>query len=353
MLSPSTLDELASGQRRGILPSLLRGAASLAEIPVGWYVRRRNRSFDEGRRAAHRVEAPVISVGNITTGGTGKTPMVEWIAREFMRQGRRAVLISRGYGSRGSAPNDEARELAARLPELPHLQNPDRVAAAQWAVQEYPGSVLVLDDAFQHRRLHRDLDIVLLDALAPFGFDHLLPRGLLREPVEGLRRAHIIVLSRANLVAEPQRQAIRRRVSEVAPAALWAEVVHQPRELIAHDSASKPMNWLEGRRIAAFCGIGNPLGFRRTLELAGAQIVAWRELPDHAPYTPAQQGQLSDWCSAIDAEAVVCTHKDLVKISSRACGPLPLMALVVGLQFQAGEAGLAAALARIASLSSR
>src|SRR4029079_8704753 len=129
-------------------------------------------------------------------------------------------------------------------------------------------------DAFQHRRLHRDLDIVLLDALSPFGFDHLIPRGLLREPLEGLRRAHAVILSRANLVDDATRTSIRERAQQLAPEAVWAEAIHAPRELRSHGGRTQSLESLHGARIASFCGIGNPTGFRRTLENAGAEIVA-------------------------------------------------------------------------------
>lgn len=345
MFSPSTLHDLASGRRRGLGASLLRGVLSAAALPVGWYVGRKNRAFDDGRAPIHCVDAPVISVGNLTAGGTGKTPLVEWLARKLQAQGQSVVLISRGYGSRGGKQNDEARELAAKLPGVSHLQNPDRVAAAQLAVANHPGSVLILDDAFQHRRIHRDLDIVLLDALAPFGFEHLIPRGLLREPVEGLRRAQAVVLSRANLIEDAARAEIRQRVRTLAPEAVWAEAIHAPWELLANDGSTQPIDSLRQKRIAAFCGIGNPAGFRRTLDIAGAEIVAWREFPDHCPYNAGQLTSLAAWAKQTNADTVVCTHKDLVKIPRGELGGKPLLALVVGLEFMEGETDLAALLA--------
>jgi tetraacyldisaccharide 4'-kinase len=344
MFSLSAMHELASGRRRGAAASLLRGALSLVELPVAWYVRRKNQAFDQGRAAIHRVDATVISVGNLTAGGTGKTPLVEWIARYLQEQGKPVVLISRGYGARAGTENDEARELTAKLPGVPHLQNPNRVVAARQAVAEHLGSVLILDDAFQHRRLHRDLDIVLLDALCPFGYDHVIPRGFLREPAEGLRRAHAVVLSRANLIDAAARSAIRARVSRLAPDGIWAEAIHAPRELLSHDGSSQSIESLRGKRIAAFCGIGNPAGFRRTLELAGAEIVDWREFADHAPYNIGQIGSLDAWARESNAESVICTHKDLVKLPKGQMGNKQIQALVVRLEFIAGKEEFAAIL---------
>jgi len=346
MLSPSTLHDLASGKRRGLFGSLFRAATSIAEIPVAWYVRRRNQAYDEGRAKIHRVDAPVISVGNLTAGGTGKTPMVEWIARWLQEQGRAAIVISRGYGSAPGQKNDEARELAAKLPGVPHLQQADRVSAARAALATHPGSVLLLDDAFQHRRVHRDLDIVLLDGLAPFGFDHLIPRGLLREPVQELKRAQVVVLSRSNLVDQSARAAIRARVRQVAPQAVWCEAMHAPRGLVSSSGQRQPIDWLQGKRIAAFCGIGNPAGFRRTLDTLGAEIVAWREFPDHCAYNERQLSSLDRWALEANVDAVVCTHKDLVKITLEKLAGRPLLALVVGMQFLCGEQEFTAALER-------
>src|SRR5207244_12530469 len=128
-------------------------------------------------------------------GGTGKTPCAEFVARFFRQLDLRVALLSRGYGSQAGR-NDEALVLEENLPDVPHLQGPDRAALAQVAVEELDSEILVLDDGFQHRRLHRDLDIVLIDATCPWGYGHLLPRGLLREPISSLKRAHVAMLTR-------------------------------------------------------------------------------------------------------------------------------------------------------------
>ncbi len=231
-LSPTSFRELVSGRRRGALAAVLRGTLAVAEVPYTWAVRWRNRHYDHSRDAVCRVDVPVISVGNLTLGGTGKTPMVEWIVRRFLAQGKKVGILSRGYASH-SGPNDEARELEWKLPGVPHVQNPDRVAAAHRAIAEFGCQVLVLDDAFQHRRIGRDLDIVLLDALEPLGYEHLFPRGTLREPVQGLARADVIALSRADLLAADERGAIHDRVLKLSPKAVWVEVVHAPLALVA------------------------------------------------------------------------------------------------------------------------
>jgi tetraacyldisaccharide 4'-kinase len=172
--------DLVSGNRRGLGASLARGVLRLVEWPYTVAVRVRNRRFDRGGRPIERVTVPVISVGNLTLGGTGKTPMVEWLCRRLRAAGLRVTIISRGYRSPDGAVNDEAMELEQKLNDVPHVQNADRVSAAKMAIEEFECQVIVLDDAFQHRSIARDLDIVLLDSLEPFGFEHVFPRGTLR-----------------------------------------------------------------------------------------------------------------------------------------------------------------------------
>src|SRR5262245_5119025 len=272
MLDPQTFREVVSGRRRGVTAALMRWVLRAAEGPYTFAVRRRSRQFDSGQREIHRAGVPVVSVGNLTLGGTGKTPMVKWLARWFASRGLRVAIVSRGYGAAEGQQNDEAMELHQALPDVPHLQNPNRVVAAARAVDEFRSQIIVLDDGFQHRRLARDLDIVLLDALEPFGFDRVFPRGTLREPLAGLARAQVVCLSRANLIDADDRTDIRRRVAGLAPQAAWCELIHAPSALVDSSGASQPLESLAGRRVAAFCGIGNPSGFRRTLESTGCQI---------------------------------------------------------------------------------
>lgn len=319
----------------------------MAEIPYGLAVWCRNRAYDAGRLRSHSCGVPVVSVGNLTLGGTGKTPMVQWIARWFRDRGVRVAVISRGYGGRQSQGNDEAMELAHRLPDVPHLQDPDRLTAARRAVLEWGCQTIVLDDAFQHRRVARDLDLVLLDALQPFGFEHLFPRGTLREPVASLRRAHYVVLSRAGAIEPAVREAIRRRVAAIAPRAAWAEVDHVPQTLQNSSGQQQPIASLAGRPVAAFCGIGNPAGFLHTLRSCGYRVIAFREFADHWGYSRADADALAAWAANLKVDAVVCTHKDLVKLKADRLGERPLWAVRVALQFLVGQAEFESRLERL------
>src|SRR5262249_31150078 len=187
------------------------------------------------------------------------------------------AILSRGYGS-AAGRNDEALVLEENLPDVPHLQGPDRVALAAAAVEELESEGLVLDGGFQHRRLARGLDPVLLRATKPRGHGHLLPRGLLREPRSGLRRAGVVVLTRCDQATDLDR--LRREVARLAPGVPVAETTHRPSSLVNGDGDAAGLGTLAGRPVAAFCGLGNPEAFCRTLAGCGADVCAFRTFPD-------------------------------------------------------------------------
>jgi tetraacyldisaccharide 4'-kinase len=341
LLTPATFREIVSGERGGPLAALSRAALRGAAVPYRAAVLWRNRRFDRGQAAIHDADVPVVSVGNLTLGGTGKTPMVEWLARWFRDRDVRVTIVSRGYGAEAGQRNDEALELEQKLPDVPHLQNPDRVAAVETAIDELDAQLIVLDDGFQHRRLGRDLDIVMIDALEPFGYGHVFPRGMLREPISALARADVIALSRSDMVGETRREEIRREVEQHAPHATWIEVVHQPRCLISSAEVEKLPDSLTGQRVAAFCGIGNPQGFRHTLESCGYEVADLCELPDHHNYGREDVETLTAWVEQLeDVAAVVCTHKDLVKLRVERLGQIPLWAVMIALEIRRGATDL-------------
>lgn len=319
--------ELIAGRIGGPRAALWRALLTAIEKPYGWAVRRRNARYDRGLAASIAAGVPVISVGNLTLGGVGKTPMVALLAQWCQGQGLRPVIISRGYGSRGGW-NDEAMELDRRLPGVVHLQQPDRAAAARDAVALHGADVLLLDDGFQHRRLRRDLDIVLLDGLDPFGHDRLFPRGTLREPVESLARAQVIVLTRADAVSADDRQRIRRRALAASPSALWLEGVHAPQALVGVGGELSDPSIAEGQRAFVFCGIGNPDGFRHTAASLGCAVAGFEVFDDHHTYSAAEVRRLSEQAAAAGADWVFCTEKDWVKIDPSWWPPGPKPAAV-------------------------
>jgi tetraacyldisaccharide 4'-kinase len=323
---------LVRGETGGPLVVATRLALNVPAAAYRLGVSARNAAFDRGWKETHRAGVPVVSIGNLTMGGTGKTPMVEGVARWFRERGLRVAILSRGYGGSGGL-NDEGLVLDQNLPDVPHYQAPDRVALARAAVEESESEVLVLDDGFQHRRLARDLDIVLLDALDPFGGGRLFPRGLLREPIGSLRRAGVVVLSRADLVGEAEAAAICRGAEKEAGGPLrWVRARHAPRDLVDAEGRSESLDRLNGARVAAFCGIGNPEGFRKTLDGLGVAVVGFRAFRDHHPYSREDVMDLSAWTQTLGADLALTTQKDSVKLRTPTLGPVPLYALRIGLE---------------------
>jgi len=323
-----------------------------AAWPYGALVSLRNFGFDRGWLKSHCGGVPVVSIGNLTLGGTGKTPMVEWVARWFREREIRVAILSRGYGSLQGL-NDEGRVLEENLPDVPHLQGADRVQLARIAVTELDAELIVLDDGFQHRRLARDADVVLIDALEPFGLEHLFPRGLLREPIRSLRRARVVVLSRADLIAPSERAAIRSRAEKAAGPLQWVEARHAPRCLVDCQGTTFALDRLNEIAVAAFCGIGNPEGFRRTVIPLCHNLLDLRIFPDHHNYSASDVRALERWADDLRADLVLTTQKDLVKLRASVLGLAPLRALRIGLKVMEGGAILDDVLARLARDSCR
>lgn len=329
--------------RGGLFAPLLRMLLWLASGGYAVAVFFRNLAYTRGWVASHAAAVPVVSVGNLSVGGTGKTPMVEFVARYYRRHDQRVAILSRGYGAE-QGRNDEALVLEESLPDVPHLQGADRVALAAAAVEELESEVLVLDDGFQHRRLKRDLDLVLIDATDPWGCGHLLPRGLLREPAGSLRRADAVILTRCDQVDDVAH--LRADIARIAPGVPVAEAVHQPEALLNASGTTHPLDLLRQRPVLAFCGIGNPEAFRRTLVDLGCRPVEFRTYPDHHDYTRADVEALA--AADLPADALlVTTHKDLVKVRVDALGGRPLWAVTIALHFRHGQADVEALLARL------
>lgn len=338
---------LVREERRGPFAFLARAGLRLASWPYGLGVRVRNARFDRSGKLIHRASVPVVSVGNLTLGGTGKTPCVEHVAAFYRDLGHQVAILSRGYGG-DAGRNDEAMVLEENLPDVPHLQGCDRVELAATAAEELEAEVLVLDDGFQHRRLHRDLDVVLIDATRPPTRDYLFPRGTLREPASGLRRAGAIVLTRCDQVPAAELEAVRGWLAQRLPNTPVATTEHRPADLLGGDEP-EPVETLAGKPVAAFCGIGNPAAFRRTLESLGATVVNFRAFPDHHPYSRADVDDLMRWSEALPAGATVATtQKDWVKLRVPDLAGRPLRAVRIGLAFRSGQDEFDAALRRIA-----
>ncbi len=346
MVRAERFHALVRGDTRG--PAAWAGRAALwwARLPYGAGVWVRNRLFDAGWRKAVRVPVPVVSVGNLTLGGTGKTPCVEYVASFYRELDVPAAILSRGYGAEDGW-NDEAMVLEENLPDVPHLQGANRVELAMTAIHELQPIVLVLDDGFQHRRLARDLDIVLIDATRPLSREYLFPRGLLREPVSSLKRADVIVLTRCDQIDASELAKQQTWLRSRFPDKLLATAIHAPQQLIGLTSRTAATR-LAGQTVGAFCGLGNPEAFRRTLLDGGATVADFRTFPDHHPYTREDVASLTQWANTLPREAwIITTQKDFVKLRVADLAGRKLWALRIGLQFREGEAELQAKLSAV------
>ena len=313
-MDPSGFRELVSGRRRGPAAALARFALGLFETPYTLAVEWRNHRYDQGRATKYRMPVPVVSVGNLTLGGTGKTPLVAWIARWFRQRQARVAIISRGYGAPAGTVNDEALELKQRLPDVPHVQNRDRVRAGRQAIGAFGCEVIVADDAFQHRRLARSGHCPLGRLGTVRLRSRLSPGHVARAGVRVGACAGRGPLAWRTLAAGPTRSHPGTRSTFGARCPL-AGNDSSPETLRAADGSQAPLDLLKGKPLAAFCGVGNPAGFRHTLETCGYQVAAWREFSDHHHYSSADVGAIAASARQVHAAAIVCTCKDLVKLA--------------------------------------
>ncbi len=330
--------ELIANPRASAPVVCLRQLLRIASLPYRAAVALRNLAYDLGWKKTYRSPLRVISVGNLSVGGTGKTPTVAWLSRWFRNRDVRVAILSRGYGQLDVGQNDEALELELQLPDVPHLQHWDRVASAQLAADELDMQVLVLDDGFQHRRLARDLDIVLIDASESKVARRLLPGGLLREPFSSLRRAQAVIFTRCDQASSDTIAALRSSVLKQNPRLVVASAAHRPTRVDRFPDVVVSLDQLKGARAIAFCAIGSPDSFFATLRDLGVDVVDKRAWPDHHAYTATDVQQLVDWTQQHPkVDWVLCTRKDWVKLQMANVGTIPLGAVVVELELLEGR----------------
>lgn len=308
-----------------------------------------------------RLPRPVISIGNIAVGGTGKTSFVEMLAKRLWDRGRKPLVLLRGYRGTVKIPllvsdgvdilakpplaGDEAYLLATKLPGVPVVTGADRFLAGSWAFSRFHPDVFLLDDGFQHWKLHRDLDIVLLDGRNPFGYGHLFPRGLLREPPEALRRADLLAITTDEPFAQGLEQLLAslRRYHPKAPIILR----RLPRAFLAlSDGREARLSALKGKKALAFSGIGNPSSFKAHLRHLGVEVLGYRVFPDHHRYRLKELMVLAETAKKQGAEVLLTTEKDMVRIPLWSSA-IPLFALRVELEVIEGEEELEHALKQV------
>ena len=319
--------------------------ATLVSAAHSGVVTLRNRLYDSGRLKRRSLPRPVISVGNLTLGGTGKTPFVESLAHLLSEEGYIVCILSRGYASaRRQGPllvsdlcrlragatmaGDEPYWLARRLPGVPVVVGANRFEAGLFALERLPVHVFLLDDGFQHRSLHRDLDVVLVDATDPWGGGHALPAGTLREPKSALRRAHAIGLTRLHQCDGAAARAVQAEVQQMAPGVpLFGTRARTTGLRCIGQRGLLGVDAVAGRNVLAFAGIGKPAAFFTDLEMLGAKIVARRPFPDHHAFTRADLQGLIDAAIAAGATALVTTEKDAMRLPPPPLGAPEVLAL--------------------------
>jgi tetraacyldisaccharide 4'-kinase len=305
-----------SGHTSGLRAILLRMLFTILSWPYSLVVRLRNGLYSTGVLRARKVNAAVISVGNLTVGGTGKTPLVVWLCRAIRQRQRRCAILTRGYKAQKTGElSDEPAMLAASCPDVSIVVNPNRVAGARQAIGEHDAEVLILDDGFQHRRLARDIDIVTIDATLPFGYGRLLPAGLLREPIAALRRASAVVVTRCDQISEERLAQIERQVRQANPHVIVARSIHAPVNAVAYAGTEIGLEDLRGKRVYAFCGLGNPEAFFDTVRHIGCVLVGCRSFDDHYAYTSESLGEIRGQAKDHSADYIVTTQKDWTKIA--------------------------------------
>ena len=314
--------------------------------PYGVVTRIHAGAYRSGFFPQRRLDGYVISVGNLTVGGTGKTPMVLWIAQRLLAEGKSVGILSRGY--RGDPSSSDAKsspdgpEPAVISDEIQLLRSRlgDRALFGVGADRFARGRELtargvryfVLDDGFQHRRLARDVDIVLIDAMNPFGGGHLLPAGRLREPRSALARADIIVITRADHSA-----AIEAAIRQDSSAPVFYANPQLDSVRLASDDSLAALEPLQNQRIFAFCGIGNPLAFFADLRKWGFQIAGQRAFPDHHRYTQADALRIEAEARNVKATSLMCTEKDLFNLQAVRWTSLPVYYCRIFLQMSRDE----------------
>jgi tetraacyldisaccharide 4'-kinase len=305
----------------------------------------RNRLYDLGVFDTFDLGARTISIGNVTTGGTGKTPLVASVAKELADRGETVCILTRGYGRKDvnkrvlvsdgerlladvTDSGDEPYELAEKLlGKAIVIADADRVDAAEWALRRFGVTAFVLDDGFQHRKAKRDVDIVCIDAMNPFGGGKVLPAGRLREPLVNLVRADVVVITRADLVDD--NSYLRSQISELASN---ASIFESGNKIVNADD-------LAGLRAFAFCGLGNPDNFYQTVKREGIEIVGRRSFADHQVYSQTDIKTIEFDASTVVADCLITTAKDAVKLREmRFAMPLHVVEIQIEIDDEQGFA---------------
>lgn len=316
------LYSLATDRRKGFFPSLVKIFLYILSILYGLIV---SALMFVSRFKRYRADCKVVSVGNITLGGTGKTPLVEYIAEFLKGQGHKVAVVSRGYKRKAatSPPHqvtdyeimgDEPYMLQKRLKNVAVIVNEDRKSGIKEAVRDHGADTVILDDAFQQWSIEKDLEVVMIDATCPFGNRQLLPRGILRQPLSTLSRADVFVLSKTNLVSGVQ--GIKDYLARIDPEAEIIESIHYPVMFYEPGKQETLLNKdvLKGKNAAIFCAIADPGSFENLIKGMGINIIGSFIFPDHHSYTEEDLDKIFKGCKDKNIDTIITTEKDAVKL---------------------------------------
>ncbi len=345
--------KLISGHKKGCFAALLKILLTAVAQVYSIIITLRNLLYNTKVLKTHHKKAIIISVGNITTGGTGKTPLVVWLCNLLCERNINCAILTRGYKTKkksnlfkveSSEPatqnyTDEPAILYESCPQSKVIVNPDRVASAAEAIGKFAASVLIMDDGFQHRRLARNLDIVTIDSTRPFGYGKIFPAGLLREPVNSLKRADAAIITRCDQITTSELIKLEKTLQVINPNMIIARSVHTV--VGAKTASGKKINIenINGEKIFAFCGIGNPNAFLNTIKALGAELAGSKIYNDHYRYTDACLADIYKQAKHIKADLILTTQKDWTKIKhlKLETNGIPLAYLAIEIKFLEGE----------------
>jgi tetraacyldisaccharide 4'-kinase len=329
-------ERVISGNRRGLVAALALGVFTLLSMVYLLLHGIRLLAYKLGLRRVRSLPRAVISVGNLTVGGTGKTPFVEKLSRLALEMKHKPVILSRGYGSKNGVASDEALLLKENLPNVPHYTGASRYEAGLNALNEVHPDVFLLDDGFQHWQLRRDMDIVLVDALNPFGYGRLTPRGMLREPLGALRRADVFVITRGDQVESRILEVLKESLAKFnsgAPVFVSRHRVSGIRNV--RNQKEMQIASLKGRKVLGFCGIGNPRAFHGLLIHLGVQVAAFHAFRDHFRYTQELLELMVKEGMLLNCEFLATTQKDAVKLRD-VKSDLPILEILIKAELTEG-----------------
>ncbi len=324
----------------------------------GGVIKIREFFYNKGMLRSKKLPCLVISIGNITVGGTGKTPMTIYVAELVKRMGYKVVVISRGYKGlaektggivsdgkiifmKPDKSGDEPFMIAARLKNIPVVTGKNRFNAGMMAFNNFKPDIIVLDDAYQHLKLERDIDLVLLDKEYPFGNKYLLPRGTLRESIPSLLRSDAIVLTRSDNTSNMEEESCFSKVKKFTCGKPVFKAIHTPKiykiikgkDIISDKTYAHSFDLLRGQKVFAFSGIAQNSDFRHVVEGLNCELKSFKEFPDHHPYSNNDLYNLLQLSSKLKVDFVLTTEKDYVKIADRVTWPVDLVVIAVNISF--------------------